>query len=461
MYGIFILFLYFFSQNPGLIKVREQIAHNQRRAKTEAKKQESARNKAADHAAKMSSLRQQLEHLEDAQRQVESEMEQGRKNRMNLSAALMDEYNRLKRDVGAKTAKVEAECAALQAAADADAEALRIMNDSTAAVDERIIELEASLVADQERLASLAAVQEKASTERETHLTERDRLRTERRRVEARRSQLERRIEEAEGTLRDAKAESKQSQREEMQRVLVAHLRKTFASGVYGTVSDLADPTADKYKLAMSVVMGKDFDSVVVDTPETAMQCIQIVKEKRMPPVTFLPADTIKVKEVNPALRALGGSARLAIDCLNVKDERALRAFQSICGATLLCDAVDEARQLAFGREQRQKVVALDGTAFLKTGLITGGMTTSMEERARKWDQDRVNKLKDEQSRLARELAGMPTLREVTEALQAEEAAISRLDNTMHYSAADAKATADKLKEANEQVAALKRVRTY
>jgi len=57
---------------------------------------------------------------------------------MNLSPALLEEYNTIKRELGAKTATLEAECAALQAATDADAEALRMMHDSSEAVAERI-----------------------------------------------------------------------------------------------------------------------------------------------------------------------------------------------------------------------------------------------------------------------------------------------------------------------------------
>lgn len=310
---------------------------------------------------------------------------------------------------------------------------------------------------------TINATKAAATAERAQHAADRERLLGERRQVEARRSQLERKIEDADGKLREARAENKQSQREQVQRQLVAELKGMFPTGVYGLVTDLADPTAEKYQLAMSVVLGRDFDSVVVDTPATAMKCINVVKEKRLPPMTFLPADTIKVKEVSGALRAIGGTARLAIDCLQIKDERCARAFQSICGSTLLCDTVDEGRQLAFGGDVRYKVVVLNGTAFLKTGLITGGMTQSMEERAKSWEKakDKANapeELKKKLVALREDLATMPTLREITEKLQAAEAAISRLDNTLHYAGADAKATADKVKEAKEQVAALKRV---
>ncbi len=446
-------------KNPGLIKVREKISHTQRRMKAAEKEGEVARHKATEHTAKLVSLRQQLAALEDAQRQVDAELQGSRNRRKSLSPDLLEEYNATKRELGAKTAKQEAEKEALQAAADADAEALKMLEDSVATVDERIKDLESASAEDQGRLSRATEAIEKSTAERRVKAKEQQDLQADRRRIEARRAALERRIEEAEGKLRDAKADSKQSAREEARRQLVEHLRTTFPKKVYGLVTDLADPTHDRYKLAMSVVLGKDFDSVIVDTPETAMQCIQVVKERRMPPMTFLPAETIRVKEIDQGLRSIGGSCRVAFDCLQIKDERCTRAFQSICGSTLLCDTVPEARQLAFGGEVRQKVIALDGTAFLKTGIITGGITSAMEQRASKWDAGEMGKLKEERARLTGELVSLPTLRELTEKLQAVEAAMSRLDNTLHYATADQKATKQKVQESADQVAALKRER--
>lgn len=283
-----------------------------------------------------------------------------------------------------------------------------------------------------------------------------DNLRSERRRVEARKSQLERKLEDTEGTLREAKAETKQSQREEAIRNLVEELKRAYPSSVYGMVTDLADPTYDKYKLAMSVAMGRDLDSIVVDTPEIAMKCIQIVKERRLPPLTFLPANTIRVKEVNPALRALGGSSKLAIDCLKIKDERSARAFNAICGNALLCDTVEEARQLAYHGEVRHKVIALDGTAFLKNGLITGGMTTAMEDRAKRWDQEKVVKLKEERSKVTNELMSLPQLRDITQQLHAAEAKATRLDNESNYASVEVKSLKEKIRETSTNIASLK-----
>ena len=317
--------------------------------------------------------------------------------------------------------------------------------------------IEEALSNDDKKKEQFEKEAENRERDRLSTLKERDDLRAERRRVEARRSQLERKLEDTEGTLREAKAETKQSLREEAMRNLVGELKQTFPSSVYGMVTDLADPTSDRYKLAMSVTMGRDLDSVIVDTPETAMKCIQLVKERRIPPMTFLPADTIRVPEINPALRALGGTSKLAIDCLRIKDERSVRAFNAICGNALLCDSVDEARQLAYNGETRHKVIALDGTAFLRNGLITGGMTTAMEDRAKKWDQEKVVKLKEERSNVASELSLLPQLRDITQKLQAAEAKVTRLENEKTYASAEFKSLQEKIKESKQNIVSLQK----
>lgn len=443
------------NKNPEIIKIKEQIAHLQRRIKAVNREQEIAKTKADEHASRIDSLKAQLVQLRDAQIQVENEISDSKNAQLSLTPELLKEYTDIKRDYSARAAALEAELASLHASAQADEESLRIIDDFNASIDKRIKQLEDTLVNDQAKVESAKASLEKIENDRLAVLKERDGLRSERRTVEAKKSQLERKLEETEGTLREAKADTKQSQREEAMRSLVSDLKKAYPESVYGVVTDLADPTSNKYKLAMSVVMGRDIDSVVVDTPETAMKCIQLVKERRLPPMTFLPADTIRLREVNPALRSLGGTSKLAIDCLRIKDERSERAFKSICGDALLCDSVEEARQIAYEGSARQKVIAIDGTAFLKNGLITGGMTSAIEDRAKKWDQERVSKLKEARANVAKELLSLPQLREVTQKLQNAEAKSVRLENEKNYAAAEVKSLQDKLKESQVNINAL------
>lgn len=63
------------------------------------------------------------------------------------------------------------------------------------------------------------------------------------------------------------------------------------------------------------------------------------------------------------------------------------RAFEYVCGSTLVVDTLDQARKYAFGGKDRYKVVAIDGTLILKSGLMTGGLGSSgrLERKANRW----------------------------------------------------------------------------
>lgn len=53
--------------------------------------------------------------------------------------------------------------------------------------------------------------------------------------------------------------------------------------------------------------------------------------------------------------------------------------------------------------DQRHKAVALDGTLFQKSGIISGG-ASDLKAKARRWDEKQVNKLKQKKNNLTEEL---------------------------------------------------------
>jgi hypothetical protein len=46
--------------------------------------------------------------------------------------------------------------------------------------------------------------------------------------------------------------------------------------GVRGRVVDLCKPTQRKYETAVSVILGRNIDAVVVDEEKTAIDCIEV-----------------------------------------------------------------------------------------------------------------------------------------------------------------------------------------
>ncbi|EMP26951.1 Structural maintenance of chromosomes protein 1A [Chelonia mydas] len=170
----------------------------------------------------------------------------------------------------------------------------------------------------------------------------------------------------------------------------------------YGRLIDLCQPTQKKYQIAVTKVLGKNMDAIIVDSEKTGRDCIQYIKEQRGEPETFLPLDYLEVKPTDEKLRELKG-AKLVIDVIRYEPPHIKKALQYACGNALVCDNVEDARRIAFGGHQRHKTVALDGTLFQKSGVISGG-ASDLKAKARRWDEKAVDKLKEKKERLTEEL---------------------------------------------------------
>lgn len=67
----------------------------------------------------------------------------------------------------------------------------------------------------------------------------------------------------------------------------------------YGRLIDLCQPTQKKYQIAVTKVLGKNMDAIIVDSEKTGRDCIQYIKEQRGEPETFLPLDYLEVHSGN------------------------------------------------------------------------------------------------------------------------------------------------------------------
>lgn len=94
--------------------------------------------------------------------------------------------------------------------------------------------------------------------------------------------------------IEDLNAEQRETMKERKLRENVSMLKRLFP-GVKGLVHDLCHPKKDKYAIAVSTILGKNFDSVVVDNVVTAHQCISYLKKQRAGIASFIPLETIDV----------------------------------------------------------------------------------------------------------------------------------------------------------------------
>lgn len=66
---------------------------------------------------------------------------------------------------------------------------------------------------------------------------------------------------------------------------------------------NMCQPIHKRYNVAITKVLGKYMEAIVVDTEKTARQCIQYLKEQMLEPETFLPLDYIQAKPLKERLR--------------------------------------------------------------------------------------------------------------------------------------------------------------
>lgn len=236
-----------------------------------------------------------------------------------------------------------------------------------------------------------------------------------------RREELDVEIERKNATLRDAKNDHRRSREEERFLQAIASLKRNFR-GVHGRLVDLCRPTQKKFNLAATVAAGKDMDAIVVDTQQTGFECIKYLRDQRVGTATFLPLDKLQVPspESTEHLRSqLSNDSRfrLAVDVLSC-DEQFKRAVQYAVSNSVVCDDLDSARELCFGssRGRRQhgensriKAVTLGGAVISKAGTMTGGVTREDDSKAGRWNDQALEKLREEKEALETERAELET----------------------------------------------------
>jgi structural maintenance of chromosome 1 len=70
-----------------------------------------------------------------------------------------------------------------------------------------------------------------------------------------------------------------------------------------GRMSDLCQPVHERYKLAITKVMGKNLNALIVKNKHAALEVINYLKTLHLPPEIILPLDTIKVYPIQGRLR--------------------------------------------------------------------------------------------------------------------------------------------------------------
>uniref|UniRef100_A0A3Q1H392 SMC hinge domain-containing protein n=1 Tax=Anabas testudineus TaxID=64144 RepID=A0A3Q1H392_ANATE len=213
--------------------------------------------------------------------------------------------------------------------------------------------------------------------------------------------------------LGNARLDNQESRRQVRRKELLERLRRLYPESVYGRLADLCSPIHKKYQLAVTKVFGRYMHAIVVASEKVARDCISFIKDERSEPEMFLPIDYLDVSPLNDRLREVPG-AKMVVDVIQVTTATSAsqlrKVMQFVCGNALVCETIKEARYLAFGRQERLKTVALDGTLFAKSGVISGG-SSDLRTKARCWDEKDMRRLKERKDELTAELRDLMRLK--------------------------------------------------
>jgi structural maintenance of chromosome 1 len=179
---------------------------------------------------------------------------------------------------------------------------------------------------------------------------------------------------------------------------------KSMHGGIRGRLVDLCTIPNPRHRIAVTVALGKNLEAIVVDTTETAMACVRYLKEQRIASLSFIPLNAAQGKAVDDSLRVMGGTCKPIVDVIKY-DASLEPAMRYALGRALVCDAMDEARRVAYEGGERHKVVTLDGSVLLKNGAVQGGLA-AVQSRAKKWDEQRHTKLRAAREALISEGVG-------------------------------------------------------
>lgn len=392
-------------KRPQYIKAKENTAHKIKKLDVARKSLQNAQKMYKKRKADIEELDREQGAVEMARQEFEERMEEEAQSQgqdLTLEENQVKQYHRLKEEASKRAATLAQELEKFNRDQKADQDRLDLEErkkvETEAKIKQKIREIEEN----QKRIEKLedyiATSRQSLDEQRrmEEELTEEVELA--KRRIDEINIELNQVMEQ----LGDARIDRQENSRQQRKAEIMESIKRLYPGSVYGRLIDLCQPTQKKYQIAVTKVLGKNMDAIIVDSEKTGRDCIQYIKEQRGEPETFLPLDYLEVKPTDEKLRELRG-AKLVIDVIRYEPPHIKKALQYACGNALVCENVEDARRIAFGGPYRHKTVALDGTLFQKSGVISGG-ASDLKAKARRWDEKAVDKLKEKKEKLTEEL---------------------------------------------------------
>ncbi|CZR66182.1 related to SMC1 protein [Phialocephala subalpina] len=388
-------------------------------------KERDGRQSDLDHTKKS------LATVEKAQKQFEKERQESlKKQGKQLNEADRKEYNTLRSQVVAKTSSNQAKLDNLVRQTRTDEVTVNSLKGKVEAFQASVGKLEEEVSTINERREATKISVKEITKEIDAKKKEFNHIQSERIRINQLHTDKEEKLQALMKTIAEADMGRRQNDKEQRTKETIVALKRLYP-GVRGRVGDLCKPKQKKYDEAVITALGRDFDSVIVDSEKTGTECVQYLKDQRFAPMTFIPLDNIKVTAPDANLKSLS-KARLTIDTIDF-DSSLERAMAYACGSSIVCDDLATAKHICYEKHIQVKAVTLEGFVIHKAGLMTGGRGPENKGTKRKFEDHDVERLRSQAEKYREEIEALPKVNRRGSAEETLQAELSGLEQRLTY----------------------------
>merc|ERR1719422_2212117 len=439
-------------KKPAFIKAKEKSAHMIKKVDVAKKSLKQAQKAEEAHQSDIQELESELRNVERRKEEFEDQVrEESQSSGASTAVILEDEqidiYQKLKEKAGKESARHMSDLDSINREHKSDQDKLDNEMRKKLDVESKMKNKSHELEEGQKRLEKLQdhiRASEAQLEEQKKLLSDLDcDVGSSRSRID----ELTASLEEVTNELGDARVDKHEDNRRKKKQEIVENFKRLYP-GVYDRMINMSQPIHKKYNVAITKQLGRYMEAIVVDTEGTARQCIQYLKDQMLEPETFLPLDYIQAKPLKERLRNISNprGVKLLYDVLQYEPADIKRAVLFVTNNSLVCETPEDAMKVAYEMEdgQRYDAVALDGTFYQKSGIISGG-SVDLARKAKRWDDKQVSSLKAKKENLSEELRiAMKNSRKESE-IQTIQSQVHGLETRLKYSLTDRDSTSKKI----------------
>jgi len=439
-----------------LVPIEEKVDHTTNSIRKIRNRADGVINERDEQGAMVEKAKKQLSIVEKAQKQFEVQWQQTLKKKgKQLSENDFKEYNVLRSQVVTKTSGNQSKLDNLVRQAKTDEVTVNSLKAKVEASQASLDKLDGEFNAIEERKDARKTSVKELSKEIESKKKEFNQSQSSRVRSNQLRTELEEKLQVVLRAMLEADDGRRQNEKEAKTKEMVVSLKRLFL-GVRGRVGELCKPKQKKFDEAVITALGRDFDSVIVDTEKTGTECVQYLKDQRFSPMTFIPLDNIKVNAVNSNLKGLP-KARLTIDTIDF-DSSLERAMSYACGSSIVCDDLATAKHVCYEKKIEVKAVTLEGFVIHKAGLMTGGRVPEHKGGKRKFENPQdIDNLKAQAEQLRASIEELPRINRRDAAEEQLQHDLTGLEQRLAYAKSELSAFEQNLASKKKEVAHEKR----